>query len=62
VSEEPLVAFPTMPKEKMMEEKKSTAPAKEQIEETPYWGRFIVEIFKKLLGFNQLSSGIKKKF
>jgi len=52
-----------MPKEKMMEEgKKSTAPAKEQIEETPYWGRFIVEIFKKLLGFNQLSSGIKKKF
>jgi len=52
-----------MPKEKMMEEgKKCTAPANEQIEETPYWGRFIVEIFKKLLGFNQLSSGIKKKF
>lgn len=49
--------------EKMMEEaKKTTTPASEQTQEAPYWGRFIVEIFKKLLGFNQLSSGIKKKF
>ena len=46
----------------MEEEKKSTSPASEQAKDAPYWGRFIVEIFKKLLEFNQLSWGSKKKF
>ena len=30
--------------------------------EQPYWGRIIVEILKKLLEFNQLTYGTKKKF
>ncbi len=29
---------------------------------SPYWGSFIVEIFKKLLQFNQLCYGTKKTF
>ena len=30
--------------------------------ETPYWGKIVVDILKKLLEFNQLFYGIKKSF
>lgn len=30
--------------------------------ETPYWGKIVVDILKKLLEFNQLVYGIKKSF
>lgn len=44
------------------EEKKTTAPTTESKEPAPIWGGFIIDILKKLLGFNQLLYGIKKKF
>lgn len=30
--------------------------------ETPYWGKIIVDILKKLLEFNQLTYGTRKSF
>ena len=30
--------------------------------ETPYWGKIVVDILKKLLEFNQLVYGIIKSF
>jgi len=32
------------------------------LEESPYWGKIVVDILKKLLEFNQLFYGSKKSF
>jgi hypothetical protein len=45
-----------------VEEGKIATPTTESKEPTPFWGSFIIDILKKLLEFNQLPSGIKKKF
>jgi hypothetical protein len=44
------------------ESDKMTVPAAETQKPAPIWGGFIVDILKKLLEYNQLTSGIKKKF
>jgi hypothetical protein len=44
------------------EEVKAAAPPPETQKPAPIWGGFIVDILQKLLEFNQLPYGIKKKF
>ncbi len=41
---------------------KTIVPATETKEPTRIWGGFIIDILKKLLEFNQMGSGVKKKF
>jgi hypothetical protein len=44
------------------ESDKTTVPAVEANKPSLIWGGFIIDILKKLLEYNQMVSGIKKKF
>ncbi len=44
------------------EETKIAKPSSETSKPEKIWGGFIIDIFKKWLGFNQLTYGAKKKF
>lgn len=44
------------------EDTKMTKPSTDEKKQNPQAEFFIIEIFKKLLEFNYMQSGIKKKF
>lgn len=41
---------------------KTAVPKEKAQQSSPIWGGFIIDILKKLLEFNQMPWGIKKKF